>query len=78
MPAFNGLEKAPKAFEDLPEPVARESVRRATLAAVRGRPPDPRRPAALEGVRRTLLEPGATTLAADKRPVRSAFVAAAD
>ncbi|MFF4491634.1 CDP-glycerol glycerophosphotransferase family protein [Streptomyces sp. NPDC001544] len=49
------------AREDLPEPVAREFFRRASLAAVRWRPADHRRPAGLEGVRRALLEEGAYT-----------------
>ncbi|MET8946804.1 CDP-glycerol glycerophosphotransferase family protein [Streptomyces sp. NPDC004542] len=49
------------AREDLPEPVAREFFRRASLAAVRWRTPEHRRPAGLEGVRRALLEEGAYT-----------------
>ncbi|MGW0282389.1 CDP-glycerol glycerophosphotransferase family protein [Streptomyces sp. NPDC003236] len=49
------------AREDLPEPVAREFFRRASLAAVRWRPENHRRPAGLEGVRHTLLEDGAYT-----------------
>ncbi|MFD8235916.1 CDP-glycerol glycerophosphotransferase family protein [Streptomyces sp. NPDC059696] len=43
----------------MPEDVAREFFRRASLAAVRRRPEDHRRPAGLEGVRRSLLEEGA-------------------
>ncbi|MFF8730172.1 CDP-glycerol glycerophosphotransferase family protein [Streptomyces sp. NPDC015171] len=49
------------AREDLPDPVAREFFRRASLAAVRWRPPDHRRPAGLDGVRHALLEEGAYT-----------------
>ncbi|MFF2201732.1 CDP-glycerol glycerophosphotransferase family protein [Streptomyces sp. NPDC058145] len=49
------------ARENLPDPVAREFFRRASLAAVRWRPEDHRRPAGLEGVRHTLLEDGAYT-----------------
>ncbi|MDO0927447.1 CDP-glycerol glycerophosphotransferase family protein [Streptomyces sp. TG1A-8] len=49
------------AREDLPDPVAREFFRRASLAAVRWRPEDHRRPAGLEGVRHALLEEGAYT-----------------
>ncbi|MEU1460985.1 CDP-glycerol glycerophosphotransferase family protein [Streptomyces sp. NPDC005727] len=49
------------AREDLPDPVAREFFRRASLAAVRWRPENHRRPAGLEGVRHTLLEDGAYT-----------------
>ncbi|MEU5598084.1 CDP-glycerol glycerophosphotransferase family protein [Streptomyces sp. NPDC020298] len=49
------------AREPLPEPVAREFFRRASLAAVRWRAPDHRRPDGLEGVRRALLEEGAYT-----------------
>ncbi|MBR8641968.1 CDP-glycerol glycerophosphotransferase family protein [Streptomyces tuirus] len=41
------------------EEVAREFFRRASLAALRHRPEDYRRPAGLEGVRRSLLEEGA-------------------
>ncbi|MFD8154553.1 CDP-glycerol glycerophosphotransferase family protein [Streptomyces sp. NPDC059720] len=43
------------------EEVAREFFRRASLAAVRRRPEDHRRPGGLEGVRRSLLEEGAYT-----------------
>ncbi|MEV5435776.1 CDP-glycerol glycerophosphotransferase family protein [Streptomyces sp. NPDC052682] len=43
----------------LPEPVAREFFRRASLAALRRRPEGHRRPAGLEGIRRALLEEGA-------------------
>ncbi|MEU6682736.1 CDP-glycerol glycerophosphotransferase family protein [Streptomyces sp. NPDC046832] len=43
----------------MPQDVAREFFRRASLAAVRRRPEDHRRPAGLEGVRRSLLEEGA-------------------
>ncbi|WP_320781153.1 CDP-glycerol glycerophosphotransferase family protein [Streptomyces sp. CRN 30] len=42
----------------MPEPVAREFFRRASLAALRRRPEGHRRPAGLEGVRRSLLEEG--------------------
>ncbi|MFJ3716940.1 CDP-glycerol glycerophosphotransferase family protein [Streptomyces sp. NPDC090057] len=49
------------AREDLPDPVAREFFRRASLAAVRWRPENHHRPAGLEGVRHTLLEDGAYT-----------------
>ncbi|MGW2028931.1 MULTISPECIES: CDP-glycerol glycerophosphotransferase family protein [Streptomyces] len=49
------------AREELPDPVAREFFRRASVAAVRWRPEDHRRPAGLEGVRHTLLEEGAYT-----------------
>ncbi|MGW1723284.1 CDP-glycerol glycerophosphotransferase family protein [Streptomyces sp. NPDC002306] len=45
----------------MPDAVAREFFRRASLAAVRRRPENHRRPAGLEGVRRTLLEEGAYT-----------------
>ncbi|CAL9312889.1 CDP-glycerol glycerophosphotransferase family protein [Streptomyces sp. SudanB52_2052] len=45
----------------MPEEVAREFFRRASLAALRRRPEDYRRPAGLEGVRRSLLEEGAYT-----------------
>ncbi|MFD6325450.1 CDP-glycerol glycerophosphotransferase family protein [Streptomyces sp. NPDC058442] len=45
----------------MPEPVAREFFRRASLAAVRHRPEGHRNPAGLEGVRRSLLEEGAYT-----------------
>ncbi|MEU2061604.1 CDP-glycerol glycerophosphotransferase family protein [Streptomyces sp. NPDC013455] len=47
------------AREDLPDPVAREFFRRASLAAVRWRPEGHRRPAGPEGVRQALLEEGA-------------------
>lgn len=47
------------AREDLPDPVAREFFRRASLATVRWRPEGHRRPAGLEGVRHALLEEGA-------------------
>ena len=40
----------------MPEEVAREFFRRASLAALRRRPENHRRPAGLEGVRRSLLE----------------------
>ncbi|MDQ0713773.1 CDP-glycerol glycerophosphotransferase [Streptomyces luteogriseus] len=43
----------------MPEEVAREFFRRASLAALRRRPEGHRRPAGLEGVRRSLLEEGA-------------------
>ncbi|MEU0217110.1 CDP-glycerol glycerophosphotransferase family protein [Streptomyces sp. NPDC006265] len=43
----------------MPEEVAREFFRRASLAALRRRPENHRRPAGLEGVRRSLLEEGA-------------------
>ncbi|GGJ18700.1 CDP-glycerol glycerophosphotransferase family protein [Streptomyces brasiliensis] len=49
------------AREDMPDRVAREFFRRSSLAAVRWRPADHRRPAGLEGVRRGLLEEGAYT-----------------
>ncbi|MGV9757849.1 CDP-glycerol glycerophosphotransferase family protein [Streptomyces tricolor] len=49
------------AREDLPDPVAREFFRRASLAAVRWRPEGHKRPAGLEGVRHALLEEGAYT-----------------
>ncbi|MFF7972893.1 CDP-glycerol glycerophosphotransferase family protein [Streptomyces sp. NPDC007905] len=49
------------AGENLPDPVAREFFRRASLAAVRWRPENHRRPAGLEGVRHGLLEEGAYT-----------------
>ncbi|MEW2613689.1 CDP-glycerol glycerophosphotransferase family protein [Streptomyces sp. NPDC047880] len=45
----------------MPEDVAREFFRRASLAALRRRPEGHRRPAGLEGVRRSLLEEGAYT-----------------
>ncbi|MET9387282.1 CDP-glycerol glycerophosphotransferase family protein [Streptomyces sp. NPDC002928] len=45
----------------MPEAVAREFFRRASLAAVRRRPEHHRHPAGLEGVRRSLLEEGAYT-----------------
>ncbi|MEU8466927.1 CDP-glycerol glycerophosphotransferase family protein [Streptomyces sp. NPDC029006] len=47
------------AREDLPDPVAREFFRRASLAALRWRPEGRQRPAGLEGVRHALLEEGA-------------------
>jgi CDP-glycerol glycerophosphotransferase len=43
----------------MPEEVAREFFRRASLAALRRRPEGYRRPAGLEGLRRSLLEEGA-------------------
>ncbi|MFI7140346.1 CDP-glycerol glycerophosphotransferase family protein [Streptomyces massasporeus] len=43
----------------MPEEVAREFFRRASLAALRRRPENHRPPAGLEGVRRSLLEEGA-------------------
>ncbi|MGW1797388.1 CDP-glycerol glycerophosphotransferase family protein [Streptomyces sp. NPDC001984] len=49
------------AREDLPDPVAREFFRRSSLAAVRWRPADHRRPAGFEGIRRGLLEEEAYT-----------------
>ncbi|MGW3145779.1 MULTISPECIES: CDP-glycerol glycerophosphotransferase family protein [Streptomyces] len=49
------------AREDMPDPVAREFFRRASLAAVRWRPEGHRRPAGVEGIRRGLLEEGAYT-----------------
>ncbi len=45
----------------MPEPVAREFFRRASLAARRRRPDTYRAPGGLEGVRRSLLEDGAFT-----------------
>ncbi|MFJ8595548.1 CDP-glycerol glycerophosphotransferase family protein [Streptomyces sp. NPDC093598] len=45
----------------MPEEVAREFFRRASLAALRRRPEGHRRPAGLEGIRRSLLEEGAYT-----------------
>ncbi|MBD0423245.1 CDP-glycerol glycerophosphotransferase family protein [Streptomyces sp. TRM S81-3] len=45
----------------MPEEVAREFFRRASLAALRRRPENHRHPAGLEGVRRSLLEEGAYT-----------------
>ncbi|MFF5442669.1 CDP-glycerol glycerophosphotransferase family protein [Streptomyces achromogenes] len=47
------------AREDLPDAVAREFFRRASLAAVRWRPGDHQRPAGLDGIRHALLEEGA-------------------
>ncbi|MFE0515774.1 hypothetical protein ACFW2E_39325, partial [Streptomyces sp. NPDC058964] len=47
------------AREDMPGAVAREFFRRSSLAAVRWRPQDHRRPAGPEGIRRGLLEEGA-------------------
>ncbi|GGW35270.1 transferase [Streptomyces lucensis JCM 4490] len=47
------------AREDMPDPVAREFFRRASLAAVRWRPEGHQRPPGLEGVRHSLLEEGA-------------------
>jgi CDP-glycerol glycerophosphotransferase len=47
--------------EDMPEPVAREFFRRASLAAVRHRPPGHHRPGGLDGIRHGLLEEGAYT-----------------
>ncbi|MFI0164126.1 CDP-glycerol glycerophosphotransferase family protein [Streptomyces sp. NPDC017095] len=47
------------AREDLPDPVAREFFRRASLAAVRWRPEGHRHPPGLDGVRHALLEEGA-------------------
>ncbi|MFF5855514.1 CDP-glycerol glycerophosphotransferase family protein [Streptomyces sp. NPDC012751] len=49
------------AREDLPDPVAREFFRRASLAAVRWRPEGHRRPPGPDGVRHALLEEGAYT-----------------
>ncbi|MFS4095422.1 CDP-glycerol glycerophosphotransferase family protein [Streptomyces sp. AF1A] len=49
------------AGENLPEAVAREFFRRASLAAVRWRPERHERPAGVEGVRHALLEEGAYT-----------------
>ncbi|MFE2097946.1 CDP-glycerol glycerophosphotransferase family protein [Streptomyces sp. NPDC059468] len=49
------------AGEDLPDAVAREFFRRASLAAVRWRPEGHQRPAGIEGVRHALLEEGAYT-----------------
>ncbi|WP_318203244.1 CDP-glycerol glycerophosphotransferase family protein [Streptomyces sp. SCL15-4] len=49
------------AREDLPEDVAREFFRRASLAAVRWRPEGHRRPPGLDGVRHALLEEDAYT-----------------
>ncbi|MFE7274018.1 CDP-glycerol glycerophosphotransferase family protein [Streptomyces sp. NPDC057623] len=45
----------------MPDPVAREFFRRAAEAAVRRRPPEYRRPAGPEGIRRALLEEDAYT-----------------
>ncbi|MDN0197200.1 CDP-glycerol glycerophosphotransferase family protein [Streptomyces sp. S.PNR 29] len=45
----------------MPDPVAREFFRRASLAALRRRPDGYQRPAGLEGIRRSLLEEGAYT-----------------
>jgi CDP-glycerol glycerophosphotransferase len=49
------------AGENLPDAVAREFFRRASLAAVRWRPENHERPAGVEGVRHALLEEGAYT-----------------
>ncbi|MFL4904502.1 CDP-glycerol glycerophosphotransferase family protein [Streptomyces sp. MMS24-I2-30] len=49
------------AREAMPDPVAREFFRRASLAAVRHRPAGHRRPGGLDGVRHGLLEEGAYT-----------------
>ncbi|GGR81148.1 MULTISPECIES: CDP-glycerol glycerophosphotransferase family protein [Streptomyces] len=49
------------AREDLPDQVAREFFRRASLAAVRRRPEHHQRPAGLDGIRHALLEEGAYT-----------------
>ncbi|MGW1167994.1 CDP-glycerol glycerophosphotransferase family protein [Streptomyces sp. NPDC001153] len=49
------------AGENLPDAVAREFFRRASLAAVRWRPENHERPAGVEGVRHSLLEEGAYT-----------------
>ncbi|MGW3208200.1 CDP-glycerol glycerophosphotransferase family protein [Streptomyces sp. NPDC001135] len=49
------------AGENLPDDVAREFFRRASLAAVRWRPENHERPAGVEGVRHALLEEGAYT-----------------
>ncbi|KUN77310.1 transferase [Streptomyces bungoensis] len=49
------------AGENLPDPVAREFFRRASLAAARWRPEGHQRPAGVEGVRHALLEEGAYT-----------------
>ncbi|MFB7504410.1 CDP-glycerol glycerophosphotransferase family protein [Streptomyces broussonetiae] len=49
------------AGENLPDAVAREFFRRASLAAVRWRPEHHERPAGVEGVRHALLEEGAYT-----------------
>ncbi|ANP55419.1 CDP-glycerol glycerophosphotransferase [Streptomyces griseochromogenes] len=49
------------AGEDLPDAVAREFFRRASVAAVRWRPEGHERPAGIEGVRHALLEEGAYT-----------------
>ncbi|MGW1285388.1 CDP-glycerol glycerophosphotransferase family protein [Streptomyces sp. NPDC002586] len=49
------------AGENLPDAVAREFFRRASLAAVRWRPERHERPAGVEGVRHALLEEGAYT-----------------
>ncbi|MEU9479757.1 CDP-glycerol glycerophosphotransferase family protein [Streptomyces sp. NPDC048191] len=49
------------AGENLPDAVAREFFRRASLAAVRWRPANHERPAGVEGVRHALLEEGAYT-----------------
>jgi CDP-glycerol glycerophosphotransferase len=45
----------------MPDPVAREFFRRASLAALRRRPAGYRHPAGLDGIRRSLLEEGAYT-----------------
>ncbi|WEO97079.1 CDP-glycerol glycerophosphotransferase family protein [Streptomyces sp. FXJ1.172] len=49
------------AGENLPDAIAREFFRRASLAAVRWRPENHERPAGVEGVRHALLEEGAYT-----------------
>ncbi|OIJ86369.1 CDP-glycerol--poly(glycerophosphate) glycerophosphotransferase [Streptomyces sp. MUSC 14] len=49
------------AGENLPDAVAREFFRRASLVAVRWRPENHERPAGVEGVRHALLEEGAYT-----------------
>ncbi|WP_225831580.1 CDP-glycerol:glycerophosphate glycerophosphotransferase [Streptomyces sp. NK08204] len=49
------------ARENLPDPVAREFFRRASLAAVRWRPEGHQRPDGMEGMRHALLEEGAYT-----------------
>ncbi|MFE0959978.1 CDP-glycerol glycerophosphotransferase family protein [Streptomyces fungicidicus] len=47
--------------DGMPEDVAREFFHRASVAALRRRPEGHRRPAGLEGIRRSLLEEGAYT-----------------
>ncbi|GGW80321.1 CDP-glycerol glycerophosphotransferase family protein [Streptomyces griseoloalbus] len=49
------------ARSDMPDQVAKEFFHRASVAALRRRPEGHRRPAGLEGIRRSLLEEGAYT-----------------